>query len=328
MVKNGAMTGGSRFPYAGYVIAQDKRVHFSRKGAMIQMSVTDAKSTLRVFDLTEASPSCFAPFMVKNPTGERFGIMNLGNSVVSSFRSENGEVVRGDVFTPDAALAKRIPDSAQCPLEKHRCLSVDGRKLWMVGFVLPLESGGPVIDVDRAGLKFKRVGGTLACWTGSQGVAEIAVAKPPEDIPDAEASEKTVLVLWDPATGQRLRTVDAPMAWTLECSPDGNWIAEGGIDKRIRIRDAKTLQVIRELRAHDAPVEALRWHPRLPLLVSAGSDQWIRIWNAQTGVLQQEIRRMDLLPSSLDVSADGLRLGVGTKRDLTEVFFPASFAAQ
>ena len=325
LIKGGGMHGGARFPYSAYVSAQDKRVHFSRKGATLQMSVTDGAGALRAFDLPEAASSTFSPFIVKNPTGDRFAAIALGPDVVSTFRSDRGEVERGEVIKLDPAVVKRIPDTVQCPFEKHRCLSVDGQRLWMGSFVLPLEQGGASINVDREGLKFKRLGGTLARWTGSHGVVEIAVTKPPADTAEFEVSEKTVLVLWDPATGRRLKTVEAPMAWSVECSPDGKWIAEGSSDKRIRIRDAKTLQVVRELRAHDAPVDALRWHPRLPLLVSAGADQWIRIWNAQTGALQQEIRRLDLLPVSLDVSADGLHLGVGTKRGLTEVFSPAAF---
>jgi hypothetical protein len=115
------------------------------------------------------------------------------------------------------------------------------------------------------------------------------------------------------------------MALTIEGSPDGKWIAEGGNDKRIW--DAQTLSVVREIRTQNAPVEGLKWHHSKPALISAGSDQWIRIRNPEMGQLLEEFRRVDLSPEGLDISADGRQLRVGNNAaNATEIFLPVSFA--
>jgi hypothetical protein len=205
-------------------------------------------------------------------------------------------------------------------------MSPDGQKLW-VGNMVWRKEFSDTLKVDREGLAYRRVGGMLACWAGNKAVAEIAMLKDQEDAEGVEVSGKTILVLWDVATGKQSKIVEAPMALTIEGSPDGKWIAEGGIDKRIRIRDAQTLSVVREIRAHDAPVAGLKWHHSKPALVSAGSDQWIRIWNPETGQLLEEFRRVDLSPEGLDISGDGRQLGVGNgAANATEIFLPESFA--
>jgi len=52
------------------------------------------------------------------------------------------------------------------------------------------------------------------------------------------------LILWDAETGRRLVSREAVLALSLDMSPDARWIAEGGVDHRVRIRDAETLAVV------------------------------------------------------------------------------------
>jgi WD40 repeat protein len=167
----------------------------------------------------------------------------------------------------------------------------------------------------------------LACWAGNESVAELSELRNQADSEELDVSGTTVLLLWDASTGKQITLINASLANTIEGSPDGKWIAEGGVDKRIRIRDARTLVVVREILAHDAPVSQLKWHHLKPALVSSGSDQWIRIWNPQTGRLMEEFRRADLHPEELDISGDGKQLGVGNSAvNATEIFAPASFS--
>jgi len=263
----------------------------------------------------------------KNSKGDWFASTSTGQpGVVFRFHATEAGVDGGAVITVDP---KRLPGSGVCPPPKNLCMSPDGQKLWIGNMVLGAEAESVPVEADRRGLAFKRVGGMLACWAGNQCVAEIAVlnsADSAEGNEGGDALGKTVLVLWDAATGKRLKTVEALAAATLEGSPDGKWIAEGGTDKRIRFRDAKTLEVVREIRAHDAPVGDLKWHHTLPLLVSAGADQWIRVWEPETGRLLEEFRRVDLIPEGLDISADGRQLGIGNGMT-TEIFSPKSFVA-
>lgn len=228
----------------------------------------------------------------------------------------------GKIFKIDP---KRVPSSVSCPPSKYWCMSPDEQKLW-IGNMVWREESSDTLEVNREGLEYRRVGGMLACWAGNKAVAEIAMLKNQGEAEGVEVSGKTILVLWDVATGKQSKIVEAPMALTIEGSPDGKWIAEGVIDKRIRFREAQTLSVVREIRAHDAPVEGLKWHHSKPALVSTGSHQWIRIWTPETGRLLEEFGRLDLSPEGLDISADGRQLRVGNNAaNATEIFLPASF---
>ena len=136
-----------------------------------------------------------------------------------------------------------------------------------------------------------------------------------------------MLLLWGARTGKQITPINASLANKIEGSPDGKWIAEGGVDKRIPIRDARILAVVREILAHDVPVSQLKWHHLKRALVSSGSDQWIRILDPQTGQLMEEFRRADLHPEGLDSSGDGKQLGVRNSAvNATKIFAPVSFS--
>jgi WD40 repeat protein len=322
--------GSAKSRAAAFIQPGDSRVSLGRQGEKISLNVTQNQRTREKIPGQDPegllSPvlklGSLAPIFSKNPTGECVDIGFAGGIHIRLQVKDTGVEVN-KLFKIDP---KRVPLSLSCPPSRYWCMSSDGQKLW-IGNMVWREESSDTLEVNREGLEYRRVGGMLACWAGNKAVAEIAMLKNQEDAEGVEVSGKTVLVLWDVATGKQSKIVEAPMALTIEGSPDGKWIAEGGIDKRIRIRDAQTLSVVREIRAHDAPVEGLKWHHSKPALVSTGSDQWIRIWNPETGQLLEEFRRVDLSPEGLDISADGRQLGVGNNAaNATEIFLPASFA--
>jgi hypothetical protein len=296
------------------------------------LAVTENRKPLQQVPLPRASEllaaqlkAPFGVFFCKNLKGDWLMVgCHDRPGVVFRFQAKDSGV---EAHEPVRLDAKRLPHFVMCPPTLSWCLSPDGQRLWAGSIVWSALAGSAVVGVDREGLDFKRVGGRFACWVGNHSVAEIAVRKQKELVDGSEAAEKTVLVLWDPNSGKRLKVEETPEANTVEGSPDGKWIAEGGIDLRIRIRDARTLRVVREIRAHDAPVQALKWHHTLPLLVSAGADQWIRIWDPEKGGLVEEFRRLDLHADSLDLSEDGRQLGVvQAAARQTVIFAPACFA--
>ncbi len=118
------------------------------------------------------------------------------------------------------------------------------------------------------------------------------------------------IVLWDAATGKVVRTAtNRTVMEVLAVARDGISFAEAGADKSVRIRDAATLAVQQEFRAHDGPITALAWHPTKPIMATASADLSVKIWNLETGQRLEELSGMVAPPTELAFSPSGQRLG-------------------
>lgn len=73
---------------------------------------------------------------------------------------------------------------------------------------------------------------------------------------------------------------------SVECvdfsSTDYKWIASGGLDKTLKIWDSVS-GFCRAVCGHPASVVALKWHARLPVVITAALDSLIRIFDARAG---------------------------------------------
>jgi serine/threonine protein kinase/WD40 repeat protein len=188
-------------------------------------------------------------------------------------------------------------------------ISPDGEKILTAAGVLGTRSGEMIQKHQRSGagdLNIENAGPW--CWTDNAHVVEIAlVSDPASSEPGADRS----LVLWSTShSAPLIAPVAAPNATTLSASSDGTTIAEGGKDGKVRLRDARTLEVRegKTFRVHDAPVTDVAWHPKLPFLATASEDRRVRIWNVETGRLVEEIGFFHRLPLRLDWSPDGRNL--------------------
>lgn len=135
-----------------------------------------------------------------------------------------------------------------------------------------------------------------------------------------EGSEER-LAVWDVDTGVMLRTVaNATQMDALAVAPDTRTFAEAGVDACVRIRDATTLHIIHEFRAHNGPITALAWHPHKPLLATACTDLSIRLWDTGTGRRIADLRGPTAIPSSLVFSPSGQRLACGSLDQATRIW--------
>ena len=104
---------------------------------------------------------------------------------------------------------------------------------------------------------------------------------------------------------------------TLAVAPDGKTFATGSEDGMVRILDAASRRVVREMKGHAAPVRAVAYSPDGIYLASAASDQAkgqggeVVLWNAATGRLVHTIKDPLPFPLALAVSPDGKTLAIG-----------------
>jgi len=110
-------------------------------------------------------------------------------------------------------------------------------------------------------------------------------------------------VMWDPTTGQTLRTSDKERAapelpaairqakdiGAITISPDGSKIAGAGEDDTVRLwdKDGRELNV---LRGHADQVKCVAWSEDGRWIFSGGQDGFVRVWDAASG------KEADLLP--------------------------------
>ncbi len=71
--------------------------------------------------------------------------------------------------------------------------------------------------------------------------------------------------------------------YALAISPDGQTLATGGYDRRIRIWDVASGALLHELVGHNGAIYDLDFHPQGTVLASASADQTIKIWHVARG---------------------------------------------
>ena len=176
-------------------------------------------------------------------------------------------------------------------------------------------SGVQRVMLERTELKKTRA----FAWLSGTKLLGLATAKFDRGNPGSEER----LILWDAATGKITRTATnrSPMD-VLALSSDGRRFAEAGTDKLVRIRDAATLAVLQEFRAHDGPITALAWHPKHPIVASASTDMTIKLWNPETGRRLEELRGPLAPPTDLSFSPSGNRLACAALDGVTRIWEP------
>jgi WD40 repeat protein/serine/threonine protein kinase len=137
------------------------------------------------------------------------------------------------------------------------------------------------------------------------------------------------LSVWDIPARQHLYTEVAdshPLEIFSPCfSPDGSMLASGGRDKEVKIRDAATGTLLRELSGHRDAVSALDFSPDGTTLATAGSDRTLRFWDTITWKPRTIIENaFDARVWDLRYDPGGTYIVAGGYGDHVRIFDPAA----
>jgi serine/threonine protein kinase/WD40 repeat protein len=205
-------------------------------------------------------------------------------------------------------------------------LSPDGTRVWTGPGLYEALTGRLLSSFERSDIRQAENG--TSRWVDSKRIVEVAAFRERKHGATLDTLYPA-LFLWEADTGTRLTCVLSPFAISIAASPDGSLLAEGGSDRLIRIRNAQTLEVVSQFRAHDGAVTDLAWHPKLPLLVSLSDDLSVKIWNSSTQQLLEELRGFGAPPESVVISGEGSTLGVFFSREWkSRIWEPASFRTE
>lgn len=155
-------------------------------------------------------------------------------------------------------------------------------------------------------------------WRGSSGEI-IGITGPKSDGPVSGQSQS--LVVWSGQDGRVLRR--APLGGVdemnvLAITKDGLHVAEAGLGKHLRIRNAATLAVEREFRVHDDIVTGLAWHPDGLRIATASEDLTMRLWDVASETPLREWQGFKKGPRCIRIGPGGTTLGAVDNNQRTQ----------
>ena len=196
---------------------------------------------------------------------------------------------RAAVAAPVAALAYR-PDGKLLAAAGYREVELIDPATGDVVGKLPGQAG------DVTALAFSRDGSLLAVASGSPGTAgEVRIYKAAAGALPADPPAKVIAAHKDAILD-------------LAFIPDGKTLATCGYDRLIKLWDAETGRLVRELKDHSDAVYGVAFSPDGALLASGSADRAVKVWQVADG------KRLYTLADSTDWvyavawSPDGKRL--------------------
>ncbi|HEX7173051.1 MAG TPA: hypothetical protein VF365_10635 [Candidatus Limnocylindria bacterium] len=115
----------------------------------------------------------------------------------------------------------------------------------------------------------------------------------------------------DVATGELVKVVTGPFL-SADLSPDGRFIATGGLDRVANVWDVSTGKHVVRLAEHRDVIGDVAFSPDGARLATASQDGLIRVWSVPTGDLEMTLAGQAGLIWALSWTQDGARLASGS----------------
>jgi WD40 repeat protein/tRNA A-37 threonylcarbamoyl transferase component Bud32 len=132
--------------------------------------------------------------------------------------------------------------------------------------------------------------------------------------------------VWDTTLGEPQLDTNTPEPNSARFSPDGKHILIAAADKIGRILDARTGQVVRELRGHTDGITLGVFSPDGRSVATAAYDGTARVWEAATGETRAILKGHTAPVTSVAFSPDGARVATASEDGTARVWDAASGA--
>ncbi|MBE7496983.1 MAG: protein kinase [Verrucomicrobiaceae bacterium] len=155
-------------------------------------------------------------------------------------------------------------------------------------------------------------------WRGSNDEI-IGITGPRSNSPVSGQSQS--LVVWNGRDGSVLRHVavgGVDEMNVLAITKDGRRIAEAGLGKHVRIRDATTLAVEHVFRVHDDIITSLAWHPDGVRLATASDDLTMRLWDVASETPLREWQGFKKGPRCVRIGPGGTTIAIVDNNQRTQ----------
>ena len=175
----------------------------------------------------------------------------------------------------------------------------------------------PLPDLPHPALQRVLTGHTI-------GVSAVAIA--PDGTWLATASGDRTVRIWDPATGQQLRTLTGHTARgsRVAIAPDGTWLATADAGDTVWTWDPATGQQLRALTGHTGRVGEVAIAPDGTWLATADAGETVRIWDPATGQQLRALTGHTGRVSAVAIAPDGTWLATADAGETVRIWDPAT----
>lgn len=125
-----------------------------------------------------------------------------------------------------------------------------------------------------------------------EGDATVAVSPDERWLVTRDPSRSTRLLVYDLRSGERIYERDANPddVWVATFSPDGRWLATGGLKGSLLLWDPSTFEAPRSLEGHAHWINRMAFSADSALLATASDDKSARVWDVASGELRLTLR--------------------------------------